>query len=161
MRFFNRRNIFYIFLILIILLLVPKESVYAAKSSSKSSSKSSTESDTLDPNQFNDLANLTVMTDADGKVYIKQYKENKDNLQTKAWNTVFSKYEMVILGISGVITLTFVLLFMTNIAQFSMAAGNPQERQKHMKALLWTGIGSAGFGATTLIMGVAFKTFQQ
>lgn len=77
-----------------------------------------------------------------------------------AWNKVFIEYKGIIVGISGVCTLTFVALFIINFMKLGQAAGNPQARSTALNALLWTGIASAGCGGFTLIVGFAYNLFK-
>ena len=55
---------------------------------------------------------IDVTMGEDGKLVIDGLK-NSDGGST--WNTIFQKYKVVILGISGILTLTFTLLLGKNI----------------------------------------------
>lgn len=107
-----------------------------------------------------DLSDLDIDMDSNGMVSINQYSGSNKPTQQDAWNTIYIEYKEILVGISGVLTLTFVALFMKNIWSFANSADNPQERQRCLKGILWTGIGSGGFAIITLVMAMAFKFFQ-
>ena len=128
--------------VILFIILIPKEKVYAFNSVINSY----------------DLADLEINIDGNGLPYIEQYKTEVE--QEAAWNEIFIRYKGILTGLSGLLTLTFVVLFMKTTFDFGKSADNPQERQKCIKALLWTGIGTGGFAATTLIMALAFRFLQ-
>lgn len=108
-----------------------------------------------------DLANLDIDLDSEtGLVSINQYSGNNKPSQTEAWNTVYSEYKEILVGFSGILTLTFVVLFMKNTFALGQSSENPQEREKCLKGILWTGIGTGGFAIVTILMAMAFKFFQ-
>jgi hypothetical protein len=43
------------------------------------------------------------------------------------------------------------------IMKLGAAAGNPMDREKAIKGVLWTGIGTAGCGAAAFIFGLAYN----
>ena len=81
------------------------------------------------------------------------WEKNTD--QANAWNTIFTKYKGVIMGVSGVATLTMVVLFIMNFMKLGSTANNPQERTRVLTGLLWTGLAAAGAGGVTIFVGVA------
>ena len=83
---------------------------------------------------------------ADGKPISKQ---------TQAWNKIFTQYRGVIMGVSGIATLTMVVLFIINFMKLGASAGNPQAKHQATMGLLWTGIAAAGAGGVTIFVGVA------
>ena len=74
--------------------------------------------------------------------------------QDSAWTTIFDKYKGVIMGVSGIATLTMVVLFILNFMKLGQAAGNPQARSQALTGLLWTGLAAAGAGGVTVFVGV-------
>ena len=81
------------------------------------------------------------------------WEKNSD--QADAWNTIFTKYKGVIMGVSGIATLTMVVLFIMNFMKLGSTANNPQERTRVLTGLLWTGLAAAGAGGVTIFVGVA------
>lgn len=73
-----------------------------------------------------------------------------------AWNQIFSNISGVITGISGLGVLCCMLAFIIQIIKLGASAGNPAEREKAIKGLLWTGVGTAGCSAAALIFGLAY-----
>ena len=81
--------------------------------------------------------------------------------KTSAWNKVFKEYKGIIVGVSGICTLTFVVLFILNFIKLGQSAGNPQARSQALTALLWTGIAAAGCGGFTLFVGFSTNLFRK
>ena len=100
-----------------------------------------------------ELSDIDIKYEADG---IKQdgtaFAKNTD--QASAWTNIFLKYKGIIMGISGVATLTMIVLFILNFMKLGQAAGNPQARSSALTGLLWTGIAAAGAGGVTVFVGV-------
>lgn len=74
-----------------------------------------------------------------------------------AWNQIYSSVSGVITGISGIGILCCILAFIIQIIKLGASAGNPAEREKAIKGILWTGIGTAGCGAAALLFGLAYN----
>ena len=110
------------------------------------------------------LAHTTIFTDYDfdiedvtldvdgGRLVISGTMHNDKD----AWNQIFSSISGIITGLSGLGILCCVLAFVIQIIKLGASAGNPAEREKAIKGLLWTGIGTAGCSAAALIFGVAY-----
>lgn len=74
--------------------------------------------------------------------------------QDNAWTKIFTEYKGVIMGVSGIATLTMVILFIINFIKLGKSADNPSERSRCLTGLLWTGIAAAGAGGVTIFVGV-------
>lgn len=112
---------------------------------------------------FSDLANLDISMDEDYIVSIDQVEELKHestSYQEKAWNKFFEKYKGLLVGVSGVCTLTFVLMFLISFAKIGKSTNNSQERSKAASSLLWLIIAAVGFGSLTFIMSLGFGLFN-
>lgn len=79
------------------------------------------------------------------------YMDNEG--QTGVWNKIFTEYKGVIVGITGIGTLTMVCLFIFNFMKLGQSAGNPQARSAALTGLLWTGLAAAGLGGVTIFVG--------
>lgn len=79
-----------------------------------------------------------------------------DNAQ-KGWETILTQYRSVIVGVSGVCTLTFLLLFILNFTKLGQSAGNPQMRSQALLGLIWTGLACAGCGGVALFVGFFYN----
>ena len=73
---------------------------------------------------------------------------------TAFWKEIFSKYRTMIMATSGAISLLLVALFIINIMKYSASSGNPQARKNCLITILWTGVGTALFGGTTILVGI-------
>ena len=112
---------------------------------------------------FSDLANLDISMNEDYIVSIDQVEALKHEstlYQEKAWNKFFNKYKGLLVGVSGVCTLTFVLMFLISFAKIGKSSNNSQERSKAASSLLWLIIAAVGFGSLTFIMGLGFGLFN-
>lgn len=91
---------------------------------------------------------------ADGKGGINRGGAYMDQQgKSGVWNKIFSEYKGVIVGITGIGTLTMVCLFIFNFMKLGQSAGNPQQRSMALTGLLWTGLAAAGLGGVTLFVG--------
>ena len=89
--------------------------------------------------QSSDTLKLKIQTDNEGKEGV--------------WNKIFNEYKGVIVGITGIGTLTMVCLFIFNFMKLGQSAGNPQARSQALTGLLWTGLAAAGLGGVTIFVG--------
>lgn len=71
--------------------------------------------------------------------------DNKGS-SAKAWNDFIVKYRNFIVGISGVGAVSMILFFIMNFLKLGATAGNPNERQKVIMGLVWSGVAAAGLG---------------
>ena len=76
---------------------------------------------------------------------------------TDAWNRIYSSISGIIVGITGLGTLCCLFAMIMQIIKLGAAAGNPMDREKALKGVLWTGIGTAGCGAAAFIFGLAYN----
>lgn len=109
-----------------------------------------------------DLGSMHIEMDDDDNVSIKEVvaiQSDTDSVST-AWNFTFEKYRGVLAGICGICTLTFVLIFLVTFVKISSASSNPHQRAELSKALIWIGLGAAGFGSVTVILSLGFGLFK-
>ena len=82
--------------------------------------------------------------------------DNVETDQNDAWNTILSKFQVVVMGISGVGTVCMVLFFIMNFIKLGAASTNPSEVAKIKTALLYSGLAAAGLGSVTFIVGLFY-----
>jgi len=75
------------------------------------------------------------------------------------WDIIYREYKDIITGISGLITMTFVVFFIKNIVAMSVNSDNPSERKKASIGLLWTGLGLALTSGLTIVLSLVFYVF--
>ena len=115
---------------------------------------------------FNDLGSMHIVVDENNNVSIKEVSDIKGNgtgngaVAQRAINTTLQKYRSFIIGVSGLCTLTFVLIFLVTFTKIAANPSNPQQKAELSKSLVWIGLGAAGFGAITLIVGFGLGFFQ-
>lgn len=74
-----------------------------------------------------------------------------------AWNIVYDNIQQIIVGITGLGILICLLAFVLQFIRLGATAGNPAERERILKGIIWTGIGTVGCGAVTLVFSFAFN----
>lgn len=89
----------------------------------------------------------------------------KDSGSTKndtssTFQKVFDKYRVLISGISGVVAITMLLLFILQAFRLGNSAHNPSERQKAMNGLIWLGIATAISGSVSLFAGLFYNMLK-
>lgn len=77
--------------------------------------------------------------------------------QQNFWSTILSEYRGIIVIVSGIATLTFILLFIVSFMKLGKSAGNPHERSNCITAIIVTGIATAGCGGVALFVGVFYN----
>ena len=150
----------------IVALAVPGRGVYATPkkpSDQQTTTESSDPKDddqdgeTLDDKDIKDIDDISVKM-KDGK--LNTTFDDQSGNSTKTWNTIFKKYRIAIVGISGVLTLTFIVLFLINFFKVGAASDNPTERRKALIGVLWTGLAAAGSGSVTLICSLFWNALK-
>lgn len=72
---------------------------------------------------------------------------------------ILAEYRNAIIGVSGVATLTFIVLFIINFLKLGKSGDNPQERTNSIMAIIFTGIGAAGAGGVLLFITFFYNLF--
>jgi hypothetical protein len=94
---------------------------------------------------------------------IKFEGENADMFEKDsdaAWNVIFEKYRGIIIGVSGIATLTMLAAFIFNFTKLGATSGNEKERRSTITAILFTGIATALLGSVTIVMGFFYNSFK-
>ena len=76
-----------------------------------------------------------------------------------AWNTVYSNFQTIIVGVTGVAFLICALAFVLQFIRLGLTASNPAERSKIVTGIIWSGVGTAGCGSAALIFAMFFGLF--
>ena len=76
----------------------------------------------------------------------------RDNGKVNQIVPIMQEHLGSVMNLARIKLLAFVLQFI----RLGASAGNPMEREKVLKGIIWTGIGTAGCGAATLIFSLAF-----
>lgn len=97
----------------------------------------------------NDINDLKVSISDDGSVSVEGFDDTGDS--TSIWQKIFDKYKIVIAGISGIATLTFVVIFIFNFVKVGAASDVPAARKAALSGCLWTGIAAALCGSVLVI----------
>lgn len=136
-----------IFFILLILIVFYTKNVFA--------------SDLLDISNLSGFSFQEGKEDEDGNGDMKFHvTPPSENAEKDFWTVIYTEYKGVIMGVSAIITMTFVVFFVRNIIGFSINADNPNERKKSVTGLLWTGIGLALTSSLTIYLGVIFRALK-
>lgn len=80
-----------------------------------------------------------------------------DNGLNKVGESILGQYKTAITGVSGVLALTFVMLFLLNFAKLGKSAGNPQMRSQALTSIIWTGVAAACTGGVAIFFGFFYQ----
>ena len=97
-------------------------------------------------------SNNVYANDLDFKFEIKQggidiTGKAMEGTEEDAWNTMYDKYQLFIVGISGVAALTCLAVFIFQFIKLASVADNPQARSQVLTSIMWSGIGTVGLGS--------------
>lgn len=90
----------------------------------------------------------------DGSAVIGGDKISQD--QNDAWNLILEKFQVVVMGISGIGTICMILFFIMNFIKLGASSTNPSDVAKIKTALLYSGLAAAGLGSVTFIVGLFY-----
>lgn len=82
--------------------------------------------------------------------------DNISQDQNAAWNLILEKFQVIVMGISGIGTICMVLFFIMNFIKLGAASTNPSDVAKIKTALLYSGLAAAGLGSVTFIVGLFY-----
>lgn len=85
----------------------------------------------------------------------------KKAAQSNQWSTFLGNYKSQIAGISGAVSLTFLILFIISFSKLGSSAGNPHERQNAMMGIIWCGIACALTGGIGIFFGFFYNMFTK
>lgn len=71
-----------------------------------------------------------------------------------AFALALNEYKYLISGILGVLALTMLILFIKDVLDLAAHGQNPQERAKHIRGLMITGLATVGFGGTGIFVAI-------
>ena len=95
--------------------------------------------------------------DDEGNLTLSSNQE--DGSMEGAWNHFIRQYKNFITGLSGIGALTMLLFFIINFSKLGTHASNPNERQRIIGTLIFTGVSTACLGALSLIVGIFYGVF--
>lgn len=76
------------------------------------------------------------------------------------FNTIYSKYKVMLNGVIGLVTITLVLLFVIQCAKLGASADNAARRSTSVSALLWIGVSAGLLGAVYTFIGLFYNIFN-
>lgn len=97
------------------------------------------------------INDLSVQMNSDGSIDITGIG---DGNSASLWSNMFNKYKIFIAGLSGLATLTFVVLFILNFVKVGASSDVPAQRKAAITACLWTGVAAALCGSVLVITGL-------
>ena len=106
------------------------------------------------------FADDTILINGIGDVSIGEGNriENIEVNGKNVWMELFSKYRELILGFSGVATLTMVLFFIVYFVKLGRTGDNPDARSSALSGLLWTGLATTGLGSITVLVAFFYNS---
>lgn len=140
---------------LVMLLMAMIMPAVSGKLVSKNHATGSTTQDST--TQDSEIGDVDVSMGDDGTISVTGFGDGNSE---STWNKIFKKYKVVIMGISGLGTLTFIIFFAISVLKLGASAENPQARSRALMGILVTGIAAALFGATTIILGLFWNALK-
>lgn len=98
--------------------------------------------------------------DNSGKLNIDGSNANGTSNTVNVFNTVMDKGRIIIAGISGVLSIIMVGLFIWKAFNFAKAGDNPQERARCMNGMIFFFIGAALLGAASMLSGLFYNILK-
>ena len=103
-----------------------------------------------------DLMNVTM----DGDKLNVPGAENGTQGTTNMFNIIFSRFRLIISGITGVLSLALVVIFAYKAFNLAKSSDSPQERAKSIQGLIFYFIGAACFGAASFFAGLGYNLLR-
>lgn len=91
-----------------------------------------------------------------GKLEFAGDLNQKSADQDSMWSNIMDKYKGFIVGVAGVGTITMIAVFIMNFMKLGTTSANPQERQKVVQALVFSGLAAAGLGSVTTFVALFY-----
>lgn len=104
------------------------------------------------------LEEFGVTMNSDGTGITVTGVEGGDSVST--WTNIFQKYKTVIIGISGIMFLTFFVFFLLNLGKVGASADNPTERRRAIIGVIVTAIITGVTGSATVFFALAWNAFK-
>lgn len=76
------------------------------------------------------------------------------------FNTIYTKYKVLLNGVIGLVTISLVLLFVIQCAKLGASADNAAKRSTSISALLWIGVSAGLLGAVYTFIGLFYNLFN-
>lgn len=76
------------------------------------------------------------------------------------WNIAFDIIRVLIAGITGILSIAMVGVFAFKAFNLAKSGDNPQERQKAVSGIIYSFIGFALLGATSLLTGLFYNLLK-
>lgn len=76
-----------------------------------------------------------------------------------AFNKLFENGEIIIAGLTGILTLSMLGVFLLKAFQLAKSGDNPKARSKAINGMIFAAIGTALLGGATILMGFAYNLF--
>lgn len=105
------------------------------------------------------LEGINVQMGEDGTLNIEGLGGDNENTAT-VWNTIFVKFKVVIVGVAGLVTLFFVVLFFISLGKVAASSQNPTARSQALTGMLWILICVVLCGAADLILAIAYNALK-
>lgn len=83
---------------------------------------------------------------------LAQNNANQDTM----FSQIMDRYKGFIVGVAGIGTITMIAVFIMNFAKLGTSSGNPQERQKVIHGLVFSGLAAAGLGSVTTFVALFY-----
>lgn len=105
-----------------------------------------------------DLSSANLGTD--GKLKIDGADANATGNTVNVFNTIMDKGRLLVAGVTGVLSVVLVGLFVFKAFNLAKSSDSPQERAKCINGMIFYFIGAACFGGASLFSGLFYNLFK-
>lgn len=105
-----------------------------------------------------DLQNATLKPD--GTLHVPNSDIAEDTGLVSAFQKFMDKANVIVAGVTGILTIIMVLLFIWKCFEFAKASNNPSARANAITGIIVFAIAAALFGSATLFTGLAYNLFR-
>lgn len=91
-----------------------------------------------------------------GKLELAGDLNQKNADQDGMFTQIMEKYKGFIVGVAGIGTITMIAVFIMNFMKLGTTSTNPQERQKVVHGLVFSGLAAAGLGSVTTFVALFY-----
>lgn len=98
--------------------------------------------------------------DEDGNLLISSADFAESGNKASAWGNLIEKYRFVVVGISGIGTVSMILFFIWNCILLGKASSDSGARSKAVTGLVWSGAAAMLLGSATFIVGMFYGALK-
>ena len=104
-------------------------------------------------------ADVEIYENEDGQVTVATLESNQKTL-AQWWNTVLGPYQVAVLALVGIATMTMILVFVKLCLRLAACESHPLLRERTIRGMLLSGIACALLGSLTIYLSIISNIFS-